>query len=131
MQLPIRRMILGVLVTSQLLTGCTSWQVVQVSPRALVDSAHASVIRVQEAGGTPYVLHALRLSGDSLIGTVDHRPISGPVIHTVRGVPLAAVHQVAIRKFDTGRTLLGVLGLPVFAIITFILYCGATQCPVS
>ncbi len=44
------RLICGVLITSQMLTGCTSWQVVPVSPRALVDSAHAETIQVPRRG---------------------------------------------------------------------------------
>ena len=106
MRLRRRRLIVGVLMSSQMLTGCTSWQVVQVSPRALVDSAHASAIRVQEEGGTPYVLHPLRVSGDSLIGTVEHRPISGPVTQTVRGVPFASVSEMAVKKFSFVTTVL-------------------------
>lgn len=96
-----RRLVLGVLVTSQLLTGCTSWQVVSVSPRALVDSAHTSAIRVRGKEGATYVLDAPRMEGDSLVGivtravqayrTTERPPTMGPVVHVERVLPLTAI----------------------------------------
>ena len=97
---PIRAMTGFALIVTQLLAGCARWQVVSVSPRALVDSAHATVIQVTEKAGAEYVLKAPRLSGDSLFGTVGGN---------LRHVRLAAIDQVAVRKPDAAGSVALVL----------------------
>ena len=97
-----RRLILGVLITSQILTGCTSWQVVSVSPRALVDSAHVSAVKVREKGGAEYVLEWPRIAGDSLIGTLaTDQPADRRAKRVEHGIPLAVVDQVSVTGAQT------------------------------
>ena len=55
------------LLAAQFLAGCTSWQVVDVSPRALVDSAHVTKLQVWQKGGGMFVIDAPAISGDSLM----------------------------------------------------------------
>ena len=108
----IRRVTCVVLVAAQLLTGCTSWHVVDVSPRALVDSAHVTTMQVWEKGGANFVLEAPKVSGDSLTG------YSTKSVSTTRTISLTAVDRVAVRRPDGLRTvgaigggLLGLLAL--------------------
>lgn len=105
----IRGLTCGGLLAAQILTGCMSWHVEQVSPQALLDREHPSVIQVQERGGTKYVLDAPRVEGDSLTGTVGRQPVLGTATHVVRRIPLAAVERVAVRKPDVLATVMSVL----------------------
>lgn len=119
-----RRAILGVVVMSHLLTGCYSWKVVAVSPRALVDSAHVSAIRVKEQGGTKYVLNAPRVVGDSLMGTVRWvSPAGGmtglprSVEVTPRAIALTAIDHVAVRRTSGWRTAALVVSVPAVGVL--------------
>ena len=91
---PLRGVTSAVRIASQLLTACTHWEVVSVSPRALVDSAHATAIQVTEMAGAEYVLNAPRLSGDSLLGTVKSDLRRIPLATEVT-IPFDGVHQCA------------------------------------
>jgi len=100
------------LLAAQFLAGCTSWQVVDVSPRALVDSAHVTKMQVTETGGAKYVIDAPRLVGDSVTGaafrvdSVNRVTMqSGERVVAARHVPLAAIDRVAIRKPSSTNTI--------------------------
>jgi hypothetical protein len=114
-----RRLTTGLLAGLQLLAGCHSWQVVAVSPRALVDSAHAKAIRIEEKRGAKYIIGAPAVVGDSLMGTVlrifpAKRLVGRPrsVETKPRVIPLASIDRVAVRKPSGWRTAMLALGVP-------------------
>lgn len=124
----IRSLTCVTLLAAQLLTGCTSWQVVDVSPRALVDSAHVTKMQVIETSGAKYVIDAPRLVGDSVTGaafrvdSVNRRTQQTEEwVVAVRHVPLAAIDRVAIRKPSDGATagavLVGVAAVALMGVI--------------
>jgi len=118
----LRRLTSVALLAAQLLTGCTSWQVVDVSPRALVDSAHVTRMKVSDKGEARLVLEAPKVSGDSLVG---YSMESGA---TRAGLPLAAVDRVAVRKTNGLITAVAIviaaaIGLFVAASIGLISVC--------
>ena len=115
MPLRTRHLVFVALATSQILTGCTSWQVVPVSPRALVNSAHAKAVRIQEKGGSKYVLDTPGVTGDSLTGTVWHKTPSVTWERLPSRISLAVVDQVAVRKSNPGLTAALVMGFVVGA----------------
>lgn len=99
-----KALIIGCLVLA--LSGCTSWQVVDVSPRALVDSAHVTKMQVWEKSGVT-VLFSPAVSGDSLTGRVTRSvpAKSADGATTLRSIALTAVDRVAVRKVDGGLTM--------------------------
>ena len=125
---PRRRLTLAVLVGAQLLTGCTHWQVVPVSPKALVDSAHVRLIQIREERGEKYVLEAPTVVGDSLRGIVRRfvpaigmEPRSAVVI--ARTFPLATIDRVAVMRLSGWKTMLVVLAVPAAVVGVFALSC--------
>ena len=120
----IRSLTCVVLLAAQLLTGCTSWQVVEVSPRALVDSAHVTRMQVTERGGAKYIIDTPRLVGDSLTGSAFREDYvnrvtmqSGQRVVAARHVPLAAINQVAVRKPSSGATAGLVVGIVAVVVV--------------
>jgi hypothetical protein len=109
----IRSILCGVLLAAQTLTGCASWQVVQVSPRALVDSAHVRTIQVTTKNGEQYVVHTPRVTADLLTGEIERTVAVSPYRpFDPGGLPLAAIQHLAVRQPNVGKTLLLVLGVP-------------------
>jgi len=108
------------LLAAQLLTGCSTWQVVHVTPRALVDSAHVSTMQVTETSGATYIIDSPRLVGDSLTGAsfrvdvVDLRTMQSRERKVAaRHVPLAAIDRVAIMKSDATVVIVVIVGVVV------------------
>lgn len=99
------------LLAAQALTACGQWHVVEVSPKAFVDSLHPSKIRVLEKNGAGYVLHSPAIIGDTLTGMVRGVPIAfaGPVKDVSRRVALTSVDRMAVRKADPVASVLLVL----------------------
>jgi hypothetical protein len=114
-----RQFLAGVLLLAQMASGCTSWRVMQVAPQELLVREHPEAIRVQEKGGSTYVLRNPVIDGDSLMGTLKH---------VSRRIPLATVDAVAVRKFSTLKTLGLVLGVPALAVAGLAIGCAATHC---
>lgn len=125
-----RRLILSVLITSHVVTGCSSWQVVSVSPRALVDSAHVSAVKVREKEGAKYVLEWPRIAGDSLIGTLaTDQPADRRVKRLEHGIPLAAVDRVAVHRSNRpGTVVLGVVAAGAVAVGIFLFSGCVSDC---
>ena len=123
MKLRIRSLTCVALLAAQLVTGCTSWQVMDVSPRALVDDPHIKRIRVLEKGGATIILDAPAVSGDSLMGKVTlWTPAKGATVGvayiagTNLSISLAAVDNVAVRKPNSTATIglaVGIIGVIV------------------
>jgi len=118
----IRRVTCGVLLAAQFLAGCTSWQVVDASPRALVDSAHVTKMQVWEAGGAKFVLDAPVVSGDSLTGRVTQAtPANNATgefareVVSTQSTKLASVNRVAVRKVSGLKTVALVGGILLVA----------------
>ena len=120
----IRRVPCVVLLVAQFLAGCTSWHVVDVSPRALVDSAHVMKMQVTETGGAKYVINSPRVVGDSLMwmGRVTLRTpansTAGEVAYEVPGMqslPLAAIDRLAVREVSGLKTVL-LIGTPILIV---------------
>ena len=111
----IRRITCGVLLVSQLLTGCSRWSVASVSPRVLVETEHPQTLRIWEKGGSQYLLDAPRVAGDSLSGTMTRDNIYYPN----HSIPFAAIDYVQVKKADIGKSVL--LGIGVFTVGVFVL----------
>jgi hypothetical protein len=75
-------------------SGCSTWQVVDVSPRA-VEGSHE--VRVTRPDGTRVVIASPRIAGDSLVGTRGGHPASAVAL------PLSEVSRLAIRHADGER----------------------------
>ena len=122
-----RSILCGVLLAAQTLTGCASWHVVQVSPRALVDSAHVRAIQGSTTNGKKFVVHAPRVTADSLTGNI-LRTVGGSTVMSRErneegdpgGLPLSAIQQLAVRQPNVGKTLILVLGVPA-AVVGYVL----------
>lgn len=134
MRVPIRGSVFGALIATQVLTGCSRWQVVAVSPRALVDSAHPGVIQIREHGGATYILRSPRVVGDSLAGAttpvMTETPGGLSVVTPHRLVSLSRIDRVAIRKTSvlwTAVTAVVVLSTAFFLVVGIAISSGAIE----
>ena len=97
-----------ILLVTTSLTACTSWQVQTVAPEQVVTDQHPSAVRVQLLDGSRVVLDSPRIEGDSLLGATAGRET---------GVPLAAVHNLAVKRGSAAKSigLVFFVGVVVFA----------------
>ena len=102
-----RVLIGGVVLLANATVACTSWRVQSVAPREFLAREHPGSIRVREHGGATYVLVSPRLEGDSLTGNVKDAS---------RRIPMTAVDNLAVRKFNTLKTLWWAVGVPVLTL---------------
>ena len=116
----LRRLTCVALLAAQFLAGCTSWQVVNVSPRALVDSAHVTKMQVTETGGAKVVFHTPRVAGDSLTGNVMTGGEFATSASAVRSISLAAIDRVAISKLNVRSTVSGVMAIVGLVLIVYV-----------
>lgn len=100
--------IAGALLTSQLLAGCTSWQVVPVSPQEFVAKEQPKAIQVWEKSWVNQVITAPTVSGDSLVGTVQGLRTS---------MPWSNIDSVGVKKFSGGKTAGLVLGITAAGVL--------------
>jgi len=100
--------IVGVLLTSQLLAGCTSWQAVQVSPQEFVQKGAPQAIQVWDKSWVNVVLSSPTANGDSLTGTVRGVRTS---------VPWSTVDSVGVKKFSSGKTVGLVIGITAATVL--------------
>ena len=85
--------------------SCMSWRVEPVSPAQLVTQDHPSAIRVTMNDGSRFELESPVVSGDSLLGLAKSES------YAPRGVLLADISRVEIRKGDALKTVGLVVGL--------------------
>lgn len=107
----IRRLTCGVLLVSQLLTGCSRWGAASVSPRVLVETEHPQTLKIWDKGGNQFLLDAPRVSGDSLSGIMTRDNI----YYLNHSIPFAAIDYVQVKKADIGKSVL--LGVGVFTVV--------------
>jgi hypothetical protein len=115
----VHRAVAGLLLLATTLAACTSWQVQTVTPEQVVTTQHPSTVRVQRLDGTRAVVDDPRIGGDSLLGLTIGKPI---------GVPLADIHQVAVKRGNAGKTVGLVLAVTVGVIVLAGVMCEASDC---
>ena len=96
------RPIAFILLVATTLSACTSWQVQQVTPEQVVSAQRPKTVRVQRIDGSRVVVDNPRIDSDALAGASKGKPTS---------VPLADIHQLAVRRTSTGKTIGLVVGL--------------------
>jgi hypothetical protein len=111
-------MLSSVLLTA-VCTGCHSWQVQPGSPEQLIQVQQPTVVQVRESDGRRIVLKAPEIVGDTLVGFQSGGPTR---------VPLAAVDQVAVRRFSPGKTTLVVLAVPAGLLGIALIGCSVSDC---
>jgi hypothetical protein len=85
------------------LNACTSWRVAGVPPQqAIEDSHYRKSVRVTTADHRTIEVSHPQLRQDTLVGQVNNRPIA---------IPLSEIRTLAVRRTDTGRTILLLVGL--------------------
>jgi hypothetical protein len=104
--------IVGTLLITAQLSGCTTWRVERVSPAQLVEQEHPSRIRVKRSDGRREVWYRPTVVGDSLQGSSSETR-SRPD----RIVALADVASVSTHHFSAGKTLGLGLGITAVAAI--------------
>jgi hypothetical protein len=75
-------------------TSCMSWQVQGLSPQQVVTGEQPESIRVTRPDSTQVVLTEPKVSGDSLTGLTEGRPMS---------VPLSDISGLAVLRQDSGK----------------------------
>jgi hypothetical protein len=85
--------------------SCMSWRVEPVSPAQVVVQDQPSAIRVTMNDGSRFELESPVVSGDSLLGLAKSKSFAQ------RGVLLADISKVEIRKGDALKTVGLVVGL--------------------
>jgi hypothetical protein len=96
------------------LPDCTSWQVQNASPQQVILERNPERLRITRVDSTTVMLHAPRMSADTVIGLSS----TGATVPLI-GVPLSEIAHVAIRKGDTGKSLLlvgAIIGVLVVAL---------------
>ena len=101
------------------LNACTSWQVQGVPPERVLQDPQYNQKRVRITTVDNRRLEILRpqLRSDTLVGQAKD---------TVVTVPLLEIRDLAVRRPDTGRTFLFVLGLAAAAGIGYLILLAAT-----
>jgi hypothetical protein len=108
-----RRFTWSALLAGTLLTGCTQWQVQDISPQQLITTEQPHRIRITRPDSSKVILSDPRIVGDTLYGTAtDSRAAPAPQ----QGIPLGDIAHVSIRRGDPLAT--GVLiAVPAAALI--------------
>jgi hypothetical protein len=83
-----------------LLAGCSTWRVQEVTPT--FQGKEPERVRVTRTDGSELVVDRPRLTADSLVGESRQTPIT---------IPLSDVQTLAVRRGDTGKTLVLIGGL--------------------
>lgn len=96
------------------LAGCSTWRVVDVSPKAVNGSPE---VRVTRPDGSRVVVTSPRMTRDSLLGTRGGEPAGALAL------PLSEVSRIAIRQPDGERNSALLLFAGVTA-TTFVLWLG-------
>lgn len=107
--LPRRRAATALLLA--MLGACSSWQVQAVAPAELVSGSSPSQVRVQLRDGRRIVLRQPTIRSDSLVDGGDGQSVA-----------VAEIDSIALRRFDTPRT----LGLTVLIVAVPAVLCAAS-----
>ena len=99
------RRILSCILLPAYVASCMSWRVEPLSPAQVVTQEQPSAIRVTMKYGSRFELESPVVSGDSLVGLVKTESYAS------RGVLLADISRVEIRKGDALKTVGLVVGL--------------------
>jgi hypothetical protein len=105
--LPRRRAATALLLA--MLGACSSWQVQAVAPAELISGSSPSQVRVQLRDGRRIVLRQPTIRSDSLVGGGDGQSVA-----------VAEIDSIALRRFDTPRT----LGLTVLIVAVPAVLCA-------
>ena len=126
-----RRSAISALLGALYLTACHSWQVGTPTPAQFVAREHPAQVRVTRTDGSTVMLNAPAVRGDSLVGLAGAAKAGDSV--RAAGLPLSDVSSVAVRKSDTGMTVLltagivvGVVGGAMLAV--WFIYCENDEC---
>jgi hypothetical protein len=95
--------------------ACTSWKTPAVSPQELVAGETPKAVRVTRSDGSQVVVIRPRVTGDNLTGQRPGRTDASHPAQEVVVVPLSDIRSVAVRRGDTGRTVLLIVGLGLTA----------------
>jgi hypothetical protein len=99
--------------------ACHSWEIQAATPRNVVEHQRPDKVKVWLTDGSRYVLHRPQVTGDSLLGDRDH---------SKEAMLLANVDQIAIQRFNTGKTGLLILSFPAAIFVTALIGCAASNC---
>lgn len=126
-----RRSVISALLGALYLTACHSWQVGTPTPAQFIEREHPVQVRVTRTDGSTEMLNAPAVRGDSLVGLAGAAKAGDSV--RAAGLPLSDVSSVAVRKSDTGMTVLltagivvGVVGGAMLAV--WFIYCENDEC---
>ncbi len=126
-----RRSVISALLGALYLTACHSWQVGTPTPAQFIEREHPAQVRVTRTDGSTEMLNAPAVRGDSLVGLAGAAKTGDSV--RAAGLPLSDVSSVAVRKSDTGMTVLltagivvGVVGGAMLAV--WFIYCENDEC---
>ena len=87
---PLQRSLVAVLLATSL-QGCFSWRVQHVPPAQVFENDPPAQVRITRTDQSQITLSNPRISGDSVVGSVENGPA---------GVPLTDVASLAVRKSD-------------------------------
>lgn len=100
------RAILSSLVALSTVSACSSWHTQPLTPAQVIGEQHPQAVRVDRTNGNRLVITEPQVTTDSLVGNSEGRHAS---------VPLADIHEIAVRRSDPGKTIGLVLGSVVAA----------------
>ena len=96
-------------------TACTSWIPVVVAPVPASDSSPTQTLRVIKRDGSQVMLHAAKVRGDTLHGSLVS--VADGAQGIAIALPMADVADMRVRKFSSGKTFGLVAGSVVLALI--------------
>lgn len=88
----------------QSISACSSWFVQPTTPRDLIAGQHPQRLRITRTDSSHIVLTKPQIRGDSLYGSAEHGLRIGGSDRRSIVIPLPDVQEVAVRKFDGGKT---------------------------
>ncbi len=91
--------------------GCTTWHVETIPPAEVIAHRHPDQLRVEGMDGKRMMFYGPQVEGDSLRGR------EWPASTGSRAVPLDGVRSVSTSRFNAGRTIGLVLGIPAAAVL--------------
>jgi len=123
------RFTFAVILSCQLLIGCTSWSVQSEPPYDVVRELHPDKVRIRQTDGLVFVLERPSINGDSLTGAnlilegwvplTAYPEDSTGMTHNLpqqtslkfMSIPTTSIDQIEVRQASTSRTVGLVLGI--------------------
>ena len=99
--------------------GCHSWRLQDATPAEVLLGQRPATVQVHQLDGAKFVLAQPHLAGDT---------IRGVRAGVTAEVPLAGVNHLAVRRFNTGKTALLVLGIPAGIFGVALIGCATSNC---